>query len=118
MDRPNLISMETAAMLPPGANNPRNSEGDFARLRNGKILFAYSRYTGKIGDDDAPCDIAGLLSADDGRTFAPLPEPLVRASQHETENVMSVSLCRLQNGTLCLFYLCKYGAQSAYVLRR
>ena len=29
--------------LPPGPNNPRNSEGAFMPLKDGRIMFAYSR---------------------------------------------------------------------------
>jgi hypothetical protein len=28
--------------LPPTENHPRNSEGDFCRLPDGKIMFAYT----------------------------------------------------------------------------
>ena len=33
--------------LPHGVGNPRNSEGSFVRLQDGRILFVYSRYNGK-----------------------------------------------------------------------
>lgn len=104
--------------LPRQNGNPRNSEGDFAVLNDGRILFAYSHYIGESEEDDAPCNIGALISSDGGRSFAKLPFFLVKASDHNTSNIMSVSFCRLDNGILCLFYLCKYGAQSEYVLRR
>lgn len=118
MNKPEIISAITSAELPPKENNPRNSEGDFALLKNGAILFAYSRYTGTSAEDEAPCDICAMISYDNGNSFQHLPEPLVTAAQHETKNIMSVSFCRLDNGTLCMFYLCKKGLQSAYYLRR
>ena len=59
-----------------------------------------------------------MISHDNGKSFQHLPEPLVTAEQHNTKNIMSVSFCRLNNGTLCLFYLCKKGAHSAYYMRR
>lgn len=118
MKIPEIIKSTTVAELPPCENNPRNSEGDFAILKDGSILFAYSRYTGNSSEDHAPCDIAGLISHDGGNSFEPLPYLLVCAKEHNTKNIMSVSFCRLKNGTLCLFYLCKSGANSAYFLRR
>ena len=118
MDKPILTVKETVCDLPRGARNPRNSEGDFARLQNGDILFAYSRYCGGDGEDDSPCDIAGMLSRDGGKTFTPLPELLVPASAHGVRNLMSVTLRRLPNGELCLFYLCKYPPLSGYFMRR
>ena len=118
MEKPEIISSRIVAMLPRGENNPRNSEGDFAVLNNGDILFAYSRYVGASGHDDAPCNVAALRSRDGGKSFAPVPFELARAADHNTKNIMSVSLCRLRTGELCLFYLCKQGPQSEVYLKR
>ena len=46
--------------LPPGDKNPRNSEGSFLRLKDGRIVFAYSRYSGTSSDDGAYCEIAAI----------------------------------------------------------
>ena len=118
MNIPKLRSKEIVCELMRSADNPRNSEGDFALLRNGDILFAYSRYHGSDSDDDSPCDIAGLISHDCGRSFEPLPDLLVRALDHGVQNLMSVSFSRLPDGQLALFYLCKHSPQSAYYMRR
>lgn len=118
LQKPAIRSREIVCELPRGTDNPRNSEGDFAVLHNGDILFAYSRYRGNDSEDDAPCDIAGLLSHDAGRSFEPMPELIVRAADHGVQNLMSVSFCRTADGELCLFYLCKYSPQSAYYMRR
>ena len=118
MNAPRILSSEFVAMLPPGEGNPRNSEGDFAVLKDGRILFAYSRYVGDSGHDDAPCNVGALISSDGGRSFQPLPFFLAEAAEHNTRNIMSVSLCRLENGVLCLFYLCKQGPQSEMYLKR
>jgi len=56
--------------LPPGDNNPRNSEGDFITLKNGRILFVYSHYTGKSSSDHAPAYLAGRFSNDGGKTWS------------------------------------------------
>ena len=50
-------------------NNPRNSEGAFFTLKNGDILFAYSKFKGKSNADYASADICLLRSTDDGRTL-------------------------------------------------
>lgn len=118
VENPVIKTSEIIAEIPRGENNPRNSEGDFALLNNGAILFAYSRYTGDSAHDDATCDIAGMLSEDGGKTFRKLPCMLATAAEHKTLNIMSVSLHRLANGELCLFYLCKRGPQSEVYLRR
>ncbi|MCH5197387.1 MAG: exo-alpha-sialidase [Oscillospiraceae bacterium] len=118
MDAPKILSSEITATLPPGENNPRNSEGDFAKLKDGRILFAYSKYVGSSGHDDAPCNVSAIVSSDNGKSFEKVPHFLAEAKQHNTLNIMSVSLERLDNGTLCLFYLCKQGPQSEMYLRR
>ena len=55
------------ALLPPGPGNTRNSEGAFVGLAEGRILFAYSHFTGGDGDDTlmggAGLDRLGLSSA-------------------------------------------------------
>ena len=37
----------TVLNLPPKPGNPRNSEGTFAELTDGRILFIYSHYNGE-----------------------------------------------------------------------
>lgn len=118
IENPTVLSREIVCELPRGTDNPRNSEGDFALLQNGDILFAYSRYRGTDHEDDAPCDIAGMISHDGGLSFEPLPRLLVRAADHGVQNLMSVSFCRMPGGELCLFYLCKHSPESAYYTRR
>ena len=42
--------VHVALELPPGPDNPRNSEGAFMPLKDGRIMFAYSRFTGSFSD--------------------------------------------------------------------
>ena len=51
----------------PAEGNPRNGEGSFLRAPDGDILFAYGRFTGGTGDDEA-CDIA-MIRSHDGVVF-------------------------------------------------
>lgn len=117
MNRPIVKSSQAVRLLPPTQNNARNSEGDFARLKDGRILFVFSRYNTDNSHDDAKCDIAALYSSDNGLTFPGEPVILVSASEHNTLNLMSVSLLRLQNGQLALFYLCKVNPFSEVYMR-
>ncbi len=102
----NIKSSEIVHILRTGDNNPRNSEGSFARLKDGNILFAYSRFHGCCWEDDAPSDIAALTLTADGRALvSETPEILVSASEYNVTNIMSVSLLRMENGDLGLFYI-------------
>jgi len=93
------------ASFGPDAVYTRHSEGAFLRLKDGQILFVYSRFTGSSGDD-APCDLVAVKSADEGETWSEA-EVIISASMYRTKNVMSVSLMRMENGDLGLFYIVK-----------
>ncbi len=82
---------------------PRNSEGAFLGLRDGRILFAYSRFAGGGGDDDAS-EIAARTSADGGRTWS---NDSLLVARGTAMNVMSVSFLRLRDGRIAMFYLRK-----------
>lgn len=97
--------VENVLKLTIGPNNPRNSEGDFISLKDGRILYIYSHYTGTSGDDNASAYLAGRYSSDQGKTWT--GEDIKIVDQEGTMNVMSVSLLRLQNGKIALFYLRK-----------
>jgi hypothetical protein len=101
--------------LPPSENNPRNSEGAFIRGKNGEILYAYSRYTGKSWNDHATCDIALIISFDEGRTWSE-PRIIAKASDYGTENVMSVSALELLDGRIAFFYLVKRRGEKDFVI--
>ncbi len=112
------MTFETLIYKKPAPNNRRNSEGDFARLPDGRILFAYSSYLGGR-EDEEPCNVAGLFSNDGGRSFSSDPAILVCAAEHGVNNVMSVSLLPMENGDVGLFYIVKgRDGSNDYVLRR
>ncbi len=90
--------------LRPGPDNPRNSEGDFIKLADGRWMFAYSKFVGGRGDHDRAV-IAARYSSDDGVTWTASDRILVAGEGQW--NVMSVSLLRLADGKIALFYLRK-----------
>ncbi|MDD5064950.1 MAG: sialidase family protein [Phycisphaerae bacterium] len=86
--------------------NPRNSEGAFMALKNGDILFVYSKFTGKTHrDDDVSC-IASIVSKDDGETWS---DSKVLFMPEKARNIMSVSLLRMDNDDMGMFYLVRKG---------
>lgn len=109
-------SPATVLRLAPSNDNPRNSEGDFITLDDGRILFIYSRYTGSSTSDHAPAYLAARHSDDGGRSWTGDDEVVV---ENEGEmNVMSVSLLRLQNGDIAFFYLRKNSTEDCIPMLR
>ena len=92
--------------LPPIPNNPRNSEGAFLRGKKGEILFAYSRYHGESCHDHAACDIALIVSCDEGESWSE-PRVIATAAEFGTKNIMSVSVVEQKNGELAFYFLIK-----------
>lgn len=86
-------------------NNPRNSEGAFLDLADGRVLFAYTRYAGGGWSDEAPATISARYSRDGGMTWSKRDSRLV--ANEGVLNVMSPSLLRLGDGRIALFYLRK-----------
>ena len=75
-----------ALKLNPKENNPRNSEGDFITLRDGKILFIYSHFSGKSGSDFGNGYLASRYSTDKGKTWSTEDQLVVK--QEGDMNVM------------------------------
>ena len=99
------MNYRLTACFSPDEKYTRHSEGAFLRLKDGTILFAYSRFTG-LWNDDAPSDIVAVTSHDEGETWSEA-RILVPASHHGASNIMSVSLMRMGNGDVGLFYIVK-----------
>ena len=87
----------------PTKEHPRNSEGSFATLASGRVIFCYSQFYGGAADESA-AQIVRIQSDDQGRTWS---APEVVVPNAGGKNVMSVSLLRLASGKLAMFYLIK-----------
>ena len=83
--------------------NPRNSEGSFVRLKDGRIMLVYTRYLGVRGGDHSTADLVALFSSDNGRSWG--GEKVV--VKNDAVNVMSASLLRLQDGRIALAHIKK-----------
>jgi sialidase-1 len=94
---------ETLLVIEPSKEHPRNSEGDIIELKDGRLCLIYTRFTGGSGDQ-AAADIVRRTSDDGGRTWS---DDTIVMRRPGGLNVMSVSLLRLANGQIALFYLRK-----------
>lgn len=99
--------VEKPLLIAPRPENGRNSEGDFIQLRDGRLLLVYSKFIGT--GDHAPAELVGRYSSDGGRTWGH-DDVQVIARQPGEANLMSVSLLRLQDDRIALFYVQKYGS--------
>ncbi len=100
---------KTVLELPPVRGNPRNSEGAFIRLSDGRILFVYSKFVGDTAQDHAPSCIAARVSSDNGDTFTGEDRIIFRQEDYAAQNVMSVSLLPMLDGAIGLFFGVRYG---------
>jgi predicted neuraminidase len=90
--------------LPPREGNPRNSEGAFLELKDGRLVFVYSHFVGAAASDHAKARLAARYSTDGGDSWGE-PNFISIPGEETAMNVMSVSLLRLANGDLGIFYL-------------
>ncbi len=102
-------------LLPPGPGNPRNSEGAFVTLADGRLMLVYTHFTGGGGDDSA-AHLAARFSSDHGKTWT--RDDVVVVPNEGRWNVMSVSLLRLADGRIALFYLRKEPANDCRPILR
>lgn len=93
-------------LIKPSPENPRNTEGAFALLNDGTIMFAYSRFIGDSGDN-SEAEIYAVFSHDDGETWG--DGRTILRKRPEDKNIMSVSFLRMLDGSLGMFYLRKTG---------
>jgi Neuraminidase (sialidase) len=102
------LPLQRHLTLTPSPENPRNSEGDFIQLKDGRWLFIYTHFTASA-DDHARAYLASRESSDGGRTWSDKDKIIV--ANEGGFNVMSVSLLRLKSGEIALFYLRKNSLQ-------
>ncbi|QDU12012.1 sialidase family protein [Gimesia aquarii] len=107
--------IERVLQLPPSENNPRNSEGDFVTLKDGRLLFIYTHFTGGAADHSSAY-LAGRYSSDGGKTWSQKDKTIIENDGNQ--NIMSVSLLRLQSGEIALFYTRKNSLQDLLPVMR
>jgi hypothetical protein len=86
--------------------HPRSGEGDFTRLPDGRIMYAYSDYYTEGASDHAPSQISAVFSSDEGESFGGY-RVLIPPSDGIV-NRMCVSFLSMQNGEIGMFYGEKY----------
>jgi len=99
----NTPQNSVSVTVEPTEEHPRSSEGGFAALGSGRIIFSYTQFYGG-GADHSPARIVCIHSDDQGRTWS---QPVVVVENEGGNNIMSVSLLRLASGKLAMFYLLK-----------
>ncbi len=100
-------------LIPVSEESPRNGEGSILELTDGRLLFVYTHFYGYA--DNSSAAIAARYSSDRGATWT---EPEIVIADEAEENVMSVSLLRLQSGGVLMVYLRKDGNSNCTVWAR
>ena len=86
-------------------NNARNGEDSFIRLKDGRIMHAYTKFISNSWDDGATADIVANYSVDNGETWS--EEKIIIEHTSSARNAMCANLVRLGNGDLGIMYLRK-----------
>jgi sialidase-1 len=102
--RSSFTGKEIVLKLDTSPENLRNSEGDFIKLKDGRIIFVYTRFTGGQSDH-AKAHLAGRYSSDGGKTWTAKNEVIL--PNEGDMNIMSVSLMRMPDQSIAMFYLRK-----------
>ncbi|MBM3748741.1 MAG: exo-alpha-sialidase [Acidobacteria bacterium] len=95
-------------VVPATDANPRNSEADMLRLRNGRLLLAWTEFYTTKGSDWGPARISALFSSDQGRTWSGKHTLQENIGQM---NVMEPDLLRLRSGQV-LFVFCRKNSEA------
>ncbi len=99
--------IEKPMRIAPQPGNDRNSEGDFIQLKDGRLMLVYTKFVGQ--SDHATAELVARYSSDQGQTWTSDDVPVVAREDNEA-NLMSVSLLRLHDGRIALFYIQKYAS--------
>ncbi len=86
-------------------NNPRNGEGSFIRLSDGRIMFAFTEFAGDDWEDDCIARITAIYSDDEGETWS--ERKILFEKPADAKNIMSLSFLRMNNGDIGAFYIIK-----------
>ena len=89
--------------LAPCENNPRNGEGSFLRLNDGKIMYSYTKFRGNHWGDECMADIVAIYSEDEGESWNN-EKIIVRHIDGISRNTMCPHLVRMKNGEIGLSY--------------
>lgn len=96
--------------------HPRSGEGDFTRLPDGRIMYAYSDYYTEGASDHAPSQISAVFSSDEGESFGGY-RVLIPPSDGIV-NRMCVSFLPMQNGEIGMFYGEKFLSDEGQIYMR
>ena len=97
-------------------NSCRIGEGAFIRLKDGGIMFAFTEFLQGTGHDHDDARITARISYDEGESWG--ENRVLFFKSEQAVNVMNVSLLRLQNGALAIFYTEKYMGDGDRILDR
>jgi|GEM_PF-1106109 hypothetical protein len=98
-----IVDQKTTILAPATDEFPRNMGGDIIRLKDGRLLLAYSQWFGGTHDRDAS-RVVGNISQDGGETwghFFTIVEP-----DETGDAVRMPSFVRLGDGRLAVFVRC------------
>lgn len=97
------VAAFAADFAPAVPGNMRNSEADALVLRDGRVLFAWTEFTGDGRSDWSSARLSARISSDQGETWG---ERFTLQENIGAQNVMEPDLLRLKSGKV-LFLFCR-----------
>ena len=98
-----ILKRYQTIIAPTSTSNPRNGEGAIVVLRGGRLLMAWTHFTGG-GQDHSEAEIWARTSDDGGQTW---DAPYLLQGNVGACNVMSVGFLRTHSGELLFGFLVK-----------
>ena len=83
-------------------NTPRNGEGTFLRLKDGRIMYLYTKFSGEKWFDHCNANIVAIYSDDEGETWG--GERIIIGPNEIAQNHMCPNLVRADDGGIVLVY--------------
>jgi sialidase-1 len=99
-----MSSIEVFTVVEANPNFPRHDSATIVELNDGRLLLAWMQHTGGdlIGNDEAPCDIASMISSDGGFTWT--DHKILVENNPGDANIHFPSFVRLNTGEILFYY--------------
>ena len=100
-----MARIEIKTLVDANPDLPRHDSASIVELRDGRLLLAWMEHRGgdEIGHDHAPCNIASMVSSDNGQTWT--DRKILVENNPGDINIHYPCFLRLQSGDILFYYV-------------